>query len=190
MQDSPEEKGQTAINMGNTAEFDQLFRSFYAPLCFFAERFVGSKADAEDIVQALFTRLWNKAAVFESGGHAQAFLYRATHNACVDFQKQSLRSGKRQAAVLQESAPHEGSYLEELVRSEVWAEIYRAINRLPLQCAQVIRLSYMEGLKNDEIAQRLGVSLQAIKNYKHRGLRKLKDALPEKHFTLLFLLCI
>src|SRR5690606_1807042 len=160
-------KQQTDIHMCNPSEFDQLFRSFYAPLCFFAERFVGSKADAEDIVQALFARLWNKGEVFENSRHAQAFLYRSTHNACMDFQKQALRSGKRQAAVLQESAPHEGSYLEELVRSEVWAEIYRAINRLPLQCAQVIRLSYIEGLKNDEIAHRLGVSLQAIKNYKH-----------------------
>ena len=190
MHDSPEEKQSTAISMGNTTEFDQLFRSFYAPLCFFAERAVGSKADAEDVVQALFTRLWNKATVFKNDDHARAFLYRATHHACLDFQKQATRSGMRQAVVLQENAPYERSYLEELVRTEVWAEIYRAINGLPLQCARVIRLSYIEGLKNEEIAQRLGVSLQAIKNYKHRGLQKLKEALPEKHFTLLLLLCV
>ncbi len=170
--------------------FEEVFRSYYAPLCYFAERMLVNKADAEDVVSALFGRIWDRNEVFDGPEHTRAFLYRATQNACLDFLKSTKRTGERHKNVLAQTIVEEESFLEEMLKTEVWAEIYRAINRLPSQCARVIRLGYLEGLKNEEIAERLGVSLQAVKNYKRRGLNRLKDLLSPKQFLLLLLLGI
>ncbi|MNR35643.1 RNA polymerase sigma factor [compost metagenome] len=72
-----------------------------------------------------------------------------------------------------------------MIRTEVWAEIYREINKLPVQCSKVISLSFVEGLKNDEIAQELDISIQTVKNQKSMGVKLLKQKLSKSGFLLL-----
>lgn len=175
------------LHLNDEVVFDRTYKSYYHPLCFYAAKFV-SADDAEDIVENLFLRLWNKKQVFESTAHMQAFLYVAVKNACFDWIKVNKNAGQRHDRAAADSSPINEDHLDTLIKAEVLAEIYRAVNNLPAQCSKVIRMGYLEGLSNTEIAEQLGLSEQTVKNHKSRGLTILRENLSDGAFTLLLLL--
>lgn len=176
------------LNMVDSNSFEIIFRNFYPSLCFFAERFVCSHDDAEDIVEELFVKLWNKQLRFETEQHLKAYLYRSAKNACLDFIKLSERSGARNTVFADERGYSEEAYLNEIIRAEVIAEVFYAIESLSPQCSKIITMSYVDGKSNQEIADELNLSLQTVKNQKGRGLAQLKQKLPTDKFQLLLLL--
>lgn len=171
------------VNMGESGVFEEIYRSYFAPLCYFAQKYVDEE-DAEDVINNLFLKLWRQKEIFENTGHLQASLYVATRNSCLDFLKISKRAEDRHY-LFTGGGLVDKSFIEDMIRTEVWAEIYREINKLPLQCAKVISLSFLEGLKNEEIASQLEISLQTVKNQKSMGLKVLKQKLSKQGFMLL-----
>lgn len=171
--------------MGNPASFDTAFKSYFHPLRFYATKFV-PKDDAEDLVENLFLKLWNKKQVFDSPAHLQAFLYHAIRNACLDFIK--LSKWDKTDVIADDLLIADGGHLRYMIEAEAIAEIYRAINELPPQCSKVIRMGYLEGLKNAEISEKLGLSSQTVKNYKMRGLNILKKKLSDGTLILFIML--
>ena len=75
-----------------------------------------------------------------------------------------------------------------VLKAEVWGEVYRAIASLPEGCRNVFKLSYLEGLKNQEIADELKISINTVKTQKARALELLKLRLKPEAFLLLCLL--
>ncbi len=177
----------SSLNIGQTETFDLIFRSYYAPLCHFAAHFLQSEEEAQDIIEDLFIKLWQKNQVFENPKHAQAFLYRSAQNACLNFLKHNQRTTIAQEALITDTDWTEEDYLSQMIRSEVWGEIYRAIEGLPAQCSKVIVMSYIDGKSNSEIAEELDLSVQTVKNHKARGLSLLRTLLPGNLLMLLIL---
>ena len=64
-----------------------------------------------------------------------------------------------------------------LTRMDVSRQVHAAVRSLPPMCSRVIWLSYLDGLKNQEIAQLLQISVHTVKNQKARGLYLLKKKL-------------
>jgi len=164
------------ISMGEGAPFDWTYRIYHQPLRYYSAKFVGVD-DAQDVVENVFLKLWQKKQHIESKEHLQALLYHATRNASLNHVKTSTNAQIRQKIFEEEHSVNEDTYLEEMIRAEVFAEIYRAINKLPSQCGKVISLSYITGLSNKEISEEMGLPEQVVKNYKLRGLKVLKDNL-------------
>ncbi|WEK18416.1 MAG: RNA polymerase sigma-70 factor [Candidatus Pedobacter colombiensis] len=171
------------INMGKEDAFEEMYRSYFAPLCFFAQKYIDQE-DAEDVINNLFLKLWRQKELFESIQHAQSSLYVATRNSCLDFLKIAKRAEDRHTFIAN-GLSSDKNFIEEMIRTEVWAEIYREINKLPVQCSKVISLSFLEGLKNDEIAKALDISIQTVKNQKSMGVKLLKQKLSKSGFLLL-----
>jgi len=176
------------LNMADSNSFEMIFRSLYPSLCFFAEHLVHSSDDAEDIVEDVFVKLWNKQLKFESEQHLKAFLYRSAKNACLDFLKVHERTGSRNTFFAEERGYSDDACLNEIIRAEIIAEVYLAIEQLSPQCSKIITMSYLDGKSNQEIADALNLSVQTVKNQKGRGLALLKQRLPNDKFQLLLLI--
>ncbi|GAB3910427.1 RNA polymerase sigma factor [Mucilaginibacter boryungensis] len=176
------------LNMVDPNSFEIIFRKFYPSLCFFAERITGSHDDAEDVIEELFVKLWNKQLQFETEQHLKAYLYRSAKNACLDFLKVSERSDMRNTFFAEERGYSEDAYLNEIIRAEIISEVYHAIESLSPQCSKIITMSYLDGKSNQEIADELNLSVQTVKNQKGRGLAMLKQRLPNDKFQLLLLI--
>jgi RNA polymerase sigma-70 factor (family 1) len=175
-----------AIHLNDVAVFDVTYQSYYHSLCFYASKFVGD--EAEDVIENLFIKLWYKKQVFNDPGHLRAFLYQATRNACLDFIKTNRKHEKAGSEISENLAIPEDDHLHYLIKAETRAEIYRAVNELPSQCRKVIKLSFLEGLSNSEIATELGISEQTVKNNKVRGLSILKGKLSDNALIVLILM--
>jgi len=163
-----------AFRGGSRHAFNYIFDNYYLPIYFFANKLVPDKLIAEDIAQESFVRLWEKHSSFTEQSAIKAFLYIITRNACFNFMKQSQRDKKYEAGWAMCVDDEEDHVLNRLTGSEVLREIHTAVANLPPVCRMIIRMSYIEGLKNNEIAERLNLSIQTIKNQKARGLYLLK----------------
>lgn len=178
------------LAVADEAAFSVVFREYYAVLCAFAQKIIRESADPEDLVNEVFLKLWNRRQVFEDVRHLKDFLYKSTRNACFDTIKGAIHSKERQAVFLGTQAEWETAADLEMIRLEVFNELYHEINQLPEQCGKIIRMGYIDGLKNDEIARELGLSVQTVKNQKSRGVMLLKRRLPPEVFVLLLLMSV
>jgi len=173
------------LNMGEEAGFERIFLLYHAPLRYFCERIINEGDACEDLVSQLFLTLWQKQIQFETAEHAQAYLYRSAKNACLNYLRSEQRAKAKDEAALSLQPEIFEDYLQAFIRTEVWAELYRAIESLPSQCSKVIKMSYLEGLSNQEIADSLELTIQTVKNHKLRGLGLLKDRLPDSLLVVL-----
>jgi RNA polymerase sigma-70 factor (family 1) len=164
---------------------EAVFRRYYSKLFYFAYKIIESKASAEDVVQDVFLRFQDRLPQFNSETALGSFLYLSVKNACLNLLRHRAVEAKHEASVAF-SFEEEASFLENLIRAEVYGEIHQAIQSLPAGCRTVINFAYFDGLKNEEIANRLQVSVNTVKTQKQRGLQLLRLRLGPDAFFLLF----
>lgn len=176
-----------AIDMQDHATFDRVFRLFHAVMCVFSQKIVGSTSEAEDVVEEVFFKLWDKKAIFDNENHVRFFLYRAVRNESLNYLKAQQRSSaKHLSAEIETISPD--NHLQAMISSEVLLMIYNEISLLPPQEKKVITLNLLDEKSLQEVADELGLSLQSIKNYKTRALAKLRLRLPKDTYLILLVL--
>lgn len=175
------------FNRGDERAFKLLFREFYPSLCYFAERLLQDGYAAEEIAQDSLLKLWERHPNFSSRNAVKAFLYITVRNACLKSIRSSGRYQDHINTLSDFSDSHEDPAEFELIRTDVYHTIYQAILQLPPQCSKIVRMSYLEGLKNHEIAEKLEISEQTVKNQKVKAIKLMKNLLHKEAYLLLFL---
>jgi len=176
---------------GDEKAFNAIYDHYVERLYYFALRFVESE-EAKDIVSEAFILLWDKRADFDHSKRLQHYLFLLVRNKCFNYLKRELMKLNKQAEVLRqfEMTDEEDLDLEHL-KTELVSRIYQEAEALPTRIRQVFLLSFAEGLSPTAIAEKLGLSIQTVKNQKLTAVRLLKAALGERALLLsmLILLC-
>ncbi len=177
----------TLLKQGDQAAFDRLFRKYYTHLCRFALTLSGNETLAEEAVQNVFVRLWEKRKRVDQPTHVKGYLFRAVYNESLWL----IKKHKSQQALEAQYALHPP---EELSTSDhhQWETlrpfIQIAIENLPDKCRHIFLMRRQEGLTNVEIAEYLGVSVKTVENQMTIAIRKLRDELhPHIHHLPLVL---
>jgi RNA polymerase sigma-70 factor (family 1) len=175
---------------GDPHAFTIFFQLHYRPLCYFASQLVGDQQDAEDIVKDTYVKLWQKHTDFATPQNIKAFLYITTRNACLNFLRhlQVKESSRKELLYLEEEKGQE-LVINQMIRAELMQEIYGEIEKLPEKRRMVFKLAYLEGMKNDEIAQQMNISIHTVKEHKGKALQFLRLRFSDKHIVLFILLC-
>lgn len=162
-------------------EFDIFFRKMYLTLGMYALRIVDDAQSAEDLVEDAFMKAWQAIEDGKEIDDFKAYMYRSVRNGCISF----IRSRKETVGL--DNIPEADE--EAVDTSERDAMIWKAIDELPEKCREVFLLSKRDGLSNDEIAERMGVSVKTVKNQMTKAFSRLRDALSTGHkpFYLPFL---
>ena len=168
--------------------FDQLYASYYRPLCYFAENLVGDADVAQDLATESFIKLLQKSTCFDSTTSLKSFLYTITRNACYDHLRAVQRHETSHAEIRYLNAEENDNAESQLIRAEILQAIYTAIEQLPEKYKSAIRLALLEGKKNEEIAEDLHMAPQTVRNRKSEGFKLLRTALiRQKHLTPLII---
>ncbi|CAL1518530.1 RNA polymerase sigma-70 factor [Chitinophaga sp. MM2321] len=165
-----------------------LFELLYSRLCFFAGKMTGDMTIAEDLVQEAFFKIWKTGREFQELNVAKAFLYTMVRNDCLNHLKHSQVQQKYATEQLHRKAYTEPDVTQAIITAEVTGELHYAIGQLPPECRKIIKLSYLDELSNQEIADTLQLSLQTVKNQKSRGYKLLRGILNERLLPLFLLL--
>ncbi len=169
---------------GNSIVFKRLFEAYYHPLHGFAKKFINNNDICNDIVQESFVGLWSKRKEISNPNAIKSYLYSSVRYASLNFlRNEEIKSRNcEQILILSLDCYYEDSLLEE----EVHAQIYKAIKELSPQARKVIVLA-MNGSKNAEIAEDLGISVNTVKTLKKRGYKFLRKSLKGISWIFLFL---
>jgi len=163
-----------------------LFHEFYDRLVYFAFQFVKNKDNAKDIAQDAFVKYWDaRENVANDKIAIKNFLYSTVRNASLN----TIRHGKvvESYAQLHNSVePEQPAVIEAIIASEVMSAVHSAVQSLSENHKQVSILSYMEGKKNQEIADELQMSINTVKKQKQRALQLLRLKLEPEIFVLIF----
>ena len=176
------------ISRGNKRAFETVYDRYYIGIFYFSRRWVRDEKAAEDITVDTFMKLWERFSSFTSFRSIQSFLHITAKNACLNH----LRSRSRRLAHHRDLAyilalEQQAGPVEQDITAQIYDYIYKEIERLSPKVREVFQLSYIEGLPNQAIADRLQISNQSVRNHKTNALRCLRMALLEKD---LFKLCI
>jgi len=172
----------------NHPELDSLFREFYNRLVYFAFQLIHDQAQAQDIVQDVFIKYWQERdSVLPDRVAIKNYLYTSVRNASLN----SIRHNRVVDKYIQQQGsdePEELPVIESIISSEVIAEIHSAIESLPEHYRIISEMSYLEGKKNQEIADELGMSVNTVKKQKYRALELLRLRLAPELLGILILL--
>lgn len=168
-------------------KFNDIVNQYYPSLCYFAERTVGERFPAEEIVQDVFVKFWKAMDNFEHPAAIKKFLYLSVRNASLNYLRDRKVRLERQAEASRLTDTEEADITRNLVEAEVWREITLALQSLPEQCGRIIRMSFEEGLSSTEIARQMGISASTVRNQKARGVALLRNLLSRKAFGVLML---
>ena len=154
-------------------KMEEAFKCYYRPLNLYALHYLKDVDHSEDIVQECFVALWEKLNSDTLITDLKSYLYRMVKNRCIDqLRKDNFNDSNIQASDLEETACAE-EYRE---RSETEARLWTAIDTLPEKCRQALLLSKRDGLKYQEIATRMGISVNTVENHINKVLRtKARD---------------
>ncbi|MBO9635094.1 MAG: RNA polymerase sigma-70 factor [Chitinophagaceae bacterium] len=181
MNADPEQAMVEELKNGNSQAMISFFNLYYAPLCYFAERMIHDRQAAEDIVEDTFMKLWKKHMDFGTIQNIKAFLYITTRNACLNLLKQYQRDAVSRKEMAYLNGDSDDFVLNSIIRTEVMAEIYRQIEKLPTQSRKVLKMSVFENMRNHEIAAALDVSIHTVKNQKVRAMQLLRMNICRHH---------
>jgi RNA polymerase sigma-70 factor (family 1) len=167
------------LHQGSEEAFTHLYNTYKKQVFLYAKRFVEQVTDAEDLTADAFIKLWQRKEQFDSADAIAAFLHVTIRNSCYNFQRHAgikRDSEKELLQILQKEEPVDPFDIEK-VRIELVSIIYQEVDKLPAKIKEVFLLSYREGLKPAEIAERLQLSVQTVKNQRVTAVRVLKEAL-------------
>ena len=169
--------------------FNYLYRTYYPALCFYALKIVNDQESAKDIVEEVFTKLITVKQEFTEADNVRAWLYMATRNSSFDYLRQDKHAKERQYEFSRNRQPEEPHYDYELIRTEMLSKILQEVKQLPGNSGKIIEMSFLKGMKNEQIALELGLSEKTVRNLKSSGLLALKSRVPSNLF-LSFLLAV
>lgn len=164
------------LRAGDESAFDVVFRSHYGSLVGFAESLLHSREAAEDLAQDVMLELWRRREQLVLTDSLRSYLLRAVRNRAFN-EIRRVKTAKRKEPLVRadEATPALGAL--RLEDEELDAAIAGAVDALPAPLRETFVMSRREGLKYQEIATRLGVSVKTVEARMGKALKELRDRL-------------
>lgn len=164
-----------AIAGGDRSAFDRLSRRHLDRAYGVALRMTGSRADAQDVVQDVFLRLWQRPDAWRPGqAQFSTWLYRVVVNRCLDLKR---RPKGTDLDSVEEPQDPDANAEDSLLDAERSRALDSAVNQLPERQKAAIVLTYTAGLRNAEAASAMDISVKAFEALLVRAKRELRDFL-------------
>jgi RNA polymerase sigma-70 factor (ECF subfamily) len=154
--------------------FENLFRTEFKGLCFFAMKYVKDYETAREIVQDSFIRLWEKRDIIDTSKSVKSYLTTSIHNKCLNYLRDNRKFDNNLLQFEQLSEVSDGKTSDFLVEKELRKSIETAIDELPEKCREVFLLSRNENLKYHEIAVQLEISVKTVETQMSKALQHLR----------------
>lgn len=165
------------VASGDIAAFKQLFDQYKMRLYSFVLKMTHSKADAEEIVQEVFTKLWTNRATLHEVEFPGKYIYTIARNKTLNHLARAARDQQLQQQLWVNVSQYHNTTEELLQAQESQRLINEAISLLSPQRQTIFRLSREQGLTHEEIGAQLGLSKSRIKNILVEVLKHIKDHL-------------
>jgi len=165
------------ISLGDVNAYTEIYNRYFDLLFLHALKRLKDPEAAKDLVQDLFTALWNKRDSLAGITNPSHYLYTATRHGVLNYiSRQKMQSGYMKGIPdLNLSSINQTDHL--IRQNQLAALIEKEVSELPHKMREIFLLSRNEGLTHKEIAERLGLSELTVKTQVKNALRILRGKL-------------
>lgn len=166
------------LKKGDMTAFDAIYKKYSRRLFGFVFRYVKQEADTEEIIQEVFIKIWQSREKIKDGSSFESFLFTVAHNATVNLLKKRATEQKYIEHVKSLQRTEQAYELtDEIHYKELQQKFQGLLNELSPRQKEIFQLSRDEGLSHKEIAEKLGISVNTVKNHLVTTLFFLKNKL-------------
>lgn len=173
---------------GDEDAFSELYDQYYQRVLHFARRYT-DETEAQDISAEAFVQLWKNREQFTNRKAISTFLFITTRNRCYDLVRHKKVKHRYEAELewmMTDQAETDFFHIQ--VKLELARLLKKEIDKLPPKTREVLLLSYEEGLKPAQIAEKLKISVKTVSNQKLSAIKLLRAALQGHPIELMLLL--
>jgi len=154
-------------------------------MCLFAFEYLQDKDAVEDLVQEVFVKIWEKDLNIREPEKLPGYIFSMVRAHCLN----QIRGNKvRQQYVIDKRNAEfwESDVQHAIIKAEVYSELSESLDKLPAKTREIFELSYLTQLRENEIAERLGLTLDMVKAHKKKAKNLLRSEL--KHLLSLIII--
>jgi len=163
-----------ALAKGDESAFETIYHSYNKRLAPFIEKMVHSADLTEEIIQEIFVQLWINRHLLAEVTYPAAYLFNIATNRTLDYLKKMANNARLMDRIAYGSTELVNDTEEQVALRESAAIIKLAVEALPAQRKLIFNLSRNEGLTHEQIAERLGISRNTVKNQLVTALRFIR----------------
>lgn len=167
------------LRKGDKKIFEEIYRLYYTPLCFYCLRYVGEMEEAKEAVQTIFLTLWLKRREIEITTSVKSYLYKAVQNYALNQLQQEKTRQKYIVRKAHFAALNSENGEHRMEEEELKKVIKLAILNLPEKRREIFELSRFEDMKYAQIAKRLAISVKTVEAQMSKSLEYLRKVLKE-----------
>lgn len=175
------------IKSGDKDAFSELYRMYYPKICGFIYKILKNKSLAEEITQEVFFRLWVNHQSLDETMSYDSYFFTIAKNISMDiYRKNIVETSYQNYQLSRTTEPHANETTSQINFSDLQKLIKEAVDKMPKQQQLVFRLSRTDGLLNEEIARKLGISKRTVEKHISNSLKIIK-VIVKNNYMLFFI---
>ncbi len=169
------------LKKGDMLAFDTIYERYCKRLYGFVLRYIKQEADAEEIVQEVFIKIWEARSKIDVYSSFESFIFTIAYNTTISLLRKRVNEKKylEHLGSLQQF-DNGNEIIDEIQFNELNEKVQSLLNELSPRQKEIFLLSREEGLTHDEIAKRLNISANTVKNHMVAALSFLKSNIDSK----------
>lgn len=183
------------LKKGDPQAYREVFRVLYPRLKAYCKLFIQKENQAEDIIQDVFITLWERRKLIKADKSVESWIFVMTRNRCLnwlkrnkledeDFEVEDLKRKDLQYLYQLDFINREEKSLEEMLGES----LRQAIDTLPAKMKSVLIACKIEGRKQKEVAQAMGISLKMVEKHLASAKKRLRRKLLQEYTRFLYLM--
>ncbi|MGE4587047.1 MAG: RNA polymerase sigma-70 factor [Mangrovibacterium sp.] len=166
------------LKKGDIKAFDAIYHRYSYRLFRFALKYLREEADAEEIVQEVFVKIWEKRKFIDTAYSFNSFLFTIAYNSTISLVRKKIREKEHLLRMsIRQPAECSVDIIDELNYRELSSQIQSLLNELSPRQREIYKLSREKGLTLEEIASQLNLSVHTVKNHLVLALSFLRSHL-------------
>jgi RNA polymerase sigma-70 factor (ECF subfamily) len=173
----PEWKLIQRIKDSNITAFEILFHRYFSIVLRFINGFIKNNAESEDIAMDVFTRVWLFRERLDPSKSFRNYLFVLSKNAVFNHLASKQAKLEKLSQEVSDSDSWEKSVEQTVFFSETRNKMQRLVSCMPPQRQEVFKMSRIDNLSNQEIADKLGISVRTVEKHIQLALREIRNNL-------------
>ncbi|MEX0660583.1 MAG: RNA polymerase sigma-70 factor [Balneolaceae bacterium] len=178
------------IREGSEEAFKIIYDRYHVQMYFIAKKYVKDSALAEDAIQEIFVKLWQKRGKLDETKSLKGFMFTMLRNHVLNM----IRDRKKQivavSSVEEKLLPHKNLTEDDVLYNEYHDIVKKGINELSGRKREVFELRTLSGYSNSEVANFLNINIRTVKTHYYHSSKFIRAYLKNHSGILFFLLAL
>ena len=184
----PDETLLSRLKEGDEKAFTAIYIRYNKMLYVLAYKYLKDSFRAEDIVQQVFLKLWEARSLFAGAINIRNYLYTSAKNLILNEIRDNFSDMEKNYAVIQNRPEFEDKLQSALEEKDLFQHFYKILAELPEQKRKVCLLKIRDNLSNQEVADKLHISVPTVKSHYSQAIKLLRDKMG-RLLGILLLVC-